>query len=140
MESLDAMFLHATEGIIIVNAKGEIVKANPSSEKLFGYLPGELINKEVEELIPKRFAEKHHQHRDNYNQNPHPRSMGKNMTLYGMRKDKSEFPVEISLSHYKSDNEILVIAFITILKSFRISGFNNFKVYPFKFIVSNAKL
>ncbi|MGZ3862194.1 MAG: PAS domain-containing sensor histidine kinase [Bacteroidia bacterium] len=112
MESLDAMFLHATEGIIIADARGNIIKANPSSEKLFGYEAGGLINKTVEDLIPKRFAEKHHHHRDNYNKNPHPRSMGKNMTLYGMRKDKSEFPVEISLSYYKKENETFVIAFI----------------------------
>lgn len=112
MESLDAMFLHATEGIIISNAEGKIVKANPSSEKLFGYNNGELINKTVEDLIPRRFAGKHHHHRENYNQNPHPRAMGKNMTLYAMRKDKSEFPVEISLSYYKKDAATFVIAFI----------------------------
>ncbi|HWY37222.1 MAG TPA: PAS domain-containing sensor histidine kinase [Bacteroidia bacterium] len=112
MESLNALFEYATEGIIIANKKGEIIKANPSSEKLFGYKTGELLDKTVEDLIPSRFTEKHKEHRNQYNESPHPRSMGKNMTLFGKRKDNSEFPVEISLSYYKKDDEQLVIAFI----------------------------
>ena len=112
MESLNAMFQHATEGIIIANSKGHIIRANPSSERLFGYAKDELLNKVVEDLIPQRFSNKHNEHRKNYNENPHPRSMGKNMVLFGKRKDNSEFPVEISLSNYKSKEETLVIAFI----------------------------
>ncbi|MBI3519966.1 MAG: PAS domain-containing sensor histidine kinase [Bacteroidetes bacterium] len=112
MESLDAMFKYATEGIIIADSKGSIIRANPSSEKLFGYEKGELLTKVVEDLIPKRFSEHHVEHRKHYNEHPRSRSMGKNMTLYGKRKDETEFPVEISLSHYKRDDETLVIAFI----------------------------
>jgi PAS domain S-box-containing protein len=112
MESLDAMFQYATEGIIIANSKGHIIRANPSSERLFGYAKGELLNKVVEDLIPQRYSDKHVEHRKDYNENPHPRSMGKNMALFGKRKDNSEFPVEISLSNYKSKEETLVIAFI----------------------------
>ncbi len=112
MESLDAMFQYATEGIIIANSKGQIIKANPSSERLFGYIKDELLDKVVEDLIPQRFSGKHVEHRQGYNKNPHPRSMGKNMTLFGKRKDNSEFPVEISLSHYKRGEENFVIAFI----------------------------
>ncbi len=112
MESLNALFEHATEGIIIANKQGQIVKANPSSENLFGYAKGELLKKTIEDLVPSRFKEKHEGHRGSYHENPHSRSMGKNMTLYGRRKDNSEFPVEISLSHYKNDTEAFVIAFI----------------------------
>jgi PAS domain S-box-containing protein len=112
MESLDAMFQYATEGIIIVNSKGLIIKANPSSEKLFGYAKDELMGKVVEDLIPKRFSGHHEAHRKQYDAHPHPRAMGKNMTLFGKRKDNSEFPVEISLSPYKKGEETMVIAFI----------------------------
>src|ERR1035437_1712603 len=112
MESLNAMFQHATEGIIIANSKGHIIRANPSSERLFGYAKGELLNKVVEDLIPQRYSDKHIEHRKDYNENPHPRSMGKNMALFGKRKDNSEFPVEISLSHYQSKEETLFIFFI----------------------------
>jgi PAS domain S-box-containing protein len=112
MESLNALFEHATEGIIISDRSGKIVKANPSSEKLFGYNPGELIGKLVEDLVPKRLTNKHQSHRESFNQNPHARSMGKNMDLFGLKKDQSEFPVEISLSYYKSETETFAIAFI----------------------------
>ena len=112
MESLNALFLYSTEGIIIVNEEGRILQANPSSEKLFGYENNELIGLTVENLIPGRFKNRHQQHRQHYNQAPHPRAMGKDMALFGLKKDNSEFPVEISLSNYKKDNELYVIAFI----------------------------
>lgn len=112
MESLNALFLYSTEGIIIANKKGQIIKANPSSEKLFGYGENELVGLTVEELIPSRFKEKHVGHRKDYNESPHPRAMGKEMTLFAKRKDNSEFPVEISLSNYTQEEEPYVIAFI----------------------------
>lgn len=112
MESLNALFVYATEGIIIANKKGVIIKANPSSEKTFGYNSAELNGKLVEELIPTRFVKNHEAHREKYNSNPHARSMGSGMNLFGKRKDNSEFPLEISLSHYRQDEEQYVIAFI----------------------------
>lgn len=112
MERLNALFEHATEGIIIANRKGEIIKANPSSEILFGYKNGELLGKTIEELVPDRFLSKHHHHREEYHANPHPRAMGKGYDLFAKRKDGSEFAAEISLSHYKKDEEPFVIAFI----------------------------
>ena len=112
MESLDALFEHATEGIIIANKEGKIIKANPSSERLFGYEKGELLNKVIEELVPTRYAQHHVKNRENYNAHPHARSMGKNMDLFAKRKDNTEFPVEISLSYYKKGEDTFVIAFI----------------------------
>src|SRR6218665_373765 len=112
MESLNALFEHATEGIIIADRSGKIIKANPSSEKLFGYEEGELMGRVIEDLVPRRYASSHSQHRDSYNRNPHARSMGKNMDLYARRKNETEFPVEISLSYYKQGEETYVIAFI----------------------------
>ncbi len=112
MESLNALFEHATEGIIISDRSGKIIKANPSSERLFGYDKDELLGLVIEDLIPRRYASSHSKHRDNFNANPHARAMGKNMDLYARRKDESEFPVEISLSYYKQGEETFVIAFI----------------------------
>jgi len=112
MESLNALFEYTTEGIIIANQSGTIIRANPSSEKLFGYETGELINQKIEILVPNKFSHSHEKHRDNYNKDPHPRSMGKGLDLYGKKKDGKEFPVEISLSHYKTNDEMFVIAFV----------------------------
>ena len=111
-ESLDALFEHATEGIIITNQEGNIIKANPSSEKMFGYAKDELVSKVVEDLIPTRLKEHHVKNRDDYNHKPHARAMGKNTNLLARRKDNTEFPVEVSLSYYKKGENTFVIAFI----------------------------
>ena len=58
-EGIDALFLYATEGILVVNAAGEIMRINPSAERLFGYERDELTGKKIEILIPRRLAEKH---------------------------------------------------------------------------------
>src|ERR1700758_2702669 len=112
MESLDALFEHATEGIIITNKEGRIIKANPSSERLLGYAKGELLNRVIEDLVPSRYARHHVKNREDYNAHPHARAMGKNFDLFAKRKDDSEFPVEISLSYYKKGEDTFVIAFI----------------------------
>ncbi|MCD6068991.1 MAG: sensor histidine kinase [Bacteroidetes bacterium] len=110
-EGLDALFLYATEGILITNEKGEIIRINPSAEKLFRYDKEELLGKKIEVLIPKRFSA-HERHREKYNENPHARSMGAGMELYGLRKDGTELPVEISLSPYSNAEGKFVVAFI----------------------------
>ena len=112
MENLNALFYFATEGIIIANDQGVIVKANPSAEKIFGYEKDEFLGVKIEQLIPNRYKEKHISHREHYSESPHPRSMGKNMDLFARKKDNSEFSVEISLSPFKDTTGSYVIAFI----------------------------
>lgn len=112
MESLNALFEFATEGILITNQRGEIIKINPSALNLFGYTESELVGKPIEVLIPKRFAHSHVEKREHYYEQPKPRAMGKNIELFALKKDQSEFPVEISLSYYKKENETFVLAFI----------------------------
>jgi PAS domain S-box-containing protein len=111
-EGVEALFLYATEGILVVNSEGVIIRANPSAERLFGYDHEELMGQKVEILVPGRFGDKHHQHRNKYNENPHSRSMGVGIDLYGQKKNGSEFPIEISLSPYTTDRGRFVIAFI----------------------------
>lgn len=110
-EGINALFLYATEGILITNEQGQIINANPSAEKLFRYEAGELLGKKIEVLIPSRFSA-HTRHREAYNENPHARAMGAGMELYGLRKDGTELPVEISLSPYSTPEGKFVVAFI----------------------------
>ena len=112
-QGIDAIFQFATEGILLTNEKSEILHINPSAEKLFGYNEGELIGEKIEILIPKRFAHKHVAHRDGFNKNPQARKMGSGMDLVGMKKDGSEFPVEVSLSPFSTDEGKFVVAFIS---------------------------
>ncbi len=109
---LSALFEHATEGILVANSEGAIVKVNPAAERLFGYEKDELLGMKVDALVPHRLAEKHVKNRENYNKSPHARTMGSGLDLFGQRKDGSEFPVEISLSPFNNDQGKFVIAFI----------------------------
>ena len=111
-ENLNAMFLYATEGIIISNKKGQIIMANPRSCEQFGYEYGNLTGRTIEELIPKRFAGSHPENRQKYYSDSKNRSMGKGLSLYAKKSDGSEFPVEISLSSFKNKEEIFIISFI----------------------------
>jgi PAS domain S-box-containing protein len=111
-ERLNALFEHATEGIVISNNKGEMLMVNPKAESQFGYEKGELIGKRIEILIPQRLSERHVKHREHYAKNPYPRPMGKGTQLYAKRKDNSEFPVEISLSNFSTSEGMFVIAFV----------------------------
>ena len=112
-ESLpDALFESTTEGIIITNRAGDIIKINPSAEKMFRYKHDELVGKKVEILVPKRVVGKHEGYREGFNAHPKARSMGMGMDLYAVRSDQTEFPVEISLSYFKRGDENYVISFI----------------------------
>lgn len=108
----DALFESSTEGIIITNRSGEIIQINPSGEKMFRYKHDELIGQKVEVLVPKRVVGNHVGYRDDFNAHPKARAMGTGRDLYAVRSDKTEFPVEISLSFFKMDEQQYVISFI----------------------------
>ena len=106
------IFRASVEGILAVDTSGTILLANSSSYQLFGYEEPELVGKKVEDLIPAKAKKNHVKHRDGYSKNPEPRRMGHGRDLMALRKDGSEFPVEISLNHTKYNDQNLVITFI----------------------------
>lgn len=112
MDATEALFQYATEGILVVNQKGQIVRANPSAERMFGYPKGALLQLTIEDLIPEAIRSQHKKHREGFNKDPHPRSMGINMQLSALRKDNLTFPVEVSLSPYKTADGPMVIVFL----------------------------
>ncbi len=111
-EHLASLFENATEGIILANGTGQIVMVNPAAERMFGYNSNEITGQLIEILIPDTSKHHHHQLREGFYEHPSNRVMGQNRDLYGRKKDGTGLPVEVSLSHYRKENELFVIAFI----------------------------
>ena len=109
---MTSLFENSTEGIILTGREGKIVLANPSAERMFGYNVSELIGQPIEVLIPEQYRPHHHKLREGFYEDPSNRAMGHGRDLYGKRKDASNIPVEVSLSHYRKNNELFVIVFI----------------------------
>jgi len=108
-----ALFNNASMGIIVVNCKGLIETINPFALKLFGYTTKEITGQPIEVIIPRRYHHKHVGHRDDYIHNPWNRPMGIGMDLHAVKKDRTEFPIEVSLGHYDNNGEANVIAFLS---------------------------
>ncbi|MBX3726777.1 MAG: PAS domain S-box protein [Xanthomonadales bacterium] len=100
------------DGIVMVDRQGLVVFANGLAERQFGYDRGELDGRPVEMLLPERFRTLHAGHRAGYFDLPHSRTMGAGQSLQGLRKDGSEFPVEVSLSPVHLDGEVLALSAI----------------------------
>jgi PAS domain S-box-containing protein len=111
-ERFAALLESAPDGVAIVDQTGEIVLVNKQTEALFGYTREELIGQKIELLLPARFHDRHLVHRGSYFSDARTRPMGADLKLAGLRKDGSEFPVDISLSAVDTDEGRLATAFI----------------------------
>jgi PAS domain S-box-containing protein len=98
--------------IVMVDPRGKIDLANAQAERLFKYARAELIGESVEMLVPHRFRGGHPALRESFHQRPSARRMGAGRDLFGLRKDGTEFPIEIGLNPIETDEGLYVVSAI----------------------------
>jgi len=102
----------APNAMVMIDRRGLIEMVNTQAETIFGYTRSELLGKPLEILIPSRFQRHHPSLRTGYFANPVSRTMGQGRELYGLRKDGTEFPVEIGLNPIETTDGIKVLSAI----------------------------
>lgn len=102
----------APDAIVTVDDQGRIVLVSEQAEKYFGYSQEELHGQSIEILLPESLRDRHVGHRAHFLNDPHTRYMGIGLELSGRRKDGTTFPVEISLSPLKIDEDGYLITSI----------------------------
>jgi len=108
--TLQALFETAPDAIIVIDASGAIVLANPQAERLFHYPPQGLRGISVDELVPAESRAVHEAHRARYVAQPRVRPMGTGQELVGLRQDGTQFPVEIALSSIETEDGLFYAA------------------------------
>lgn len=109
------IFNASPNGLLLVNHQGVIVESNSQAQEWFQYSRSELVSFPVEQLVPNRYREEHRALRQGYNLHPESHHMGEKRRVFALRRDGSEFPVDITLTPLELDGEPLVLA--TVLDS-----------------------
>jgi PAS domain S-box-containing protein len=107
----------APNAMVLINSAGQIDMVNTQAERLFGYAREEMLGRSVEMLVPSRLRAAHPELRRSFFTDPKSRPMGAGRDLYGLRKDGSEFPVEIGLNPIETDEGIMVLSSVVDLSA-----------------------
>jgi PAS domain S-box-containing protein len=110
--AFENLFEVSPDAIFVTDTEGVIRGANPRAAELFGHTQAEFYGQPIENLVPARFRRNHPRHRENYNAHPRARQMGAAMNLFGLRKDGSEFPVDIMLKPMETPSGPMVLSFV----------------------------
>jgi len=109
---LENLFEVSPDAIFVTDSRGMICAANPRAEQLFGHTEEELIGQPIEFLIPSRYHATHPAHRENFEAHPRARQMGASLNLFGLRKDQTEFPVDIMLKPIETPAGRVTLSFV----------------------------
>ena len=110
--ALGDLFEISPDAIFVIDADGMIRDANRQAAERFGYSLEELNGMQIEKLVPERLRGRHPSHRENYHAHPRERQMGSALELFGLRKDGTEFPVDIMLKPMESEIGPVVLSFV----------------------------
>ena len=109
---LENLFNLSPDAIFVIDNSGVIRGANPRAAELFGHSQIELFGMPLENLLPQRFRAQHPHYRENFTAHPRTRQMGAGLNLFGLRKDGSEFPVDILLKPVETATGLIVLTFL----------------------------
>jgi PAS domain S-box-containing protein len=124
----EALFNNASIGIIIVDANGTIQSVNLFALNLFGFSEEELIGRPIELLMPVRHHLDHIRHKEKRALHLSRPPLGQRINLWAKKKDRIEFPVEVSLGYYTNEEDKHVIAFINDISERRMAQANIVKL------------
>ena len=99
---------NAPFAVSLFDEDGNYVAVNAKACELTGYTREELIERDIEIMLPERYRRTHPAHREKFFDDPRVRPMGVGLELYGRRKDGTEFPIEVSLSPIETEEGVLV--------------------------------
>ena len=103
-ELATALLESTPDGMVVVDSTGIIEVANSAAERIFGFVPGTMAGRPVDDLVPEEQRASHHEHRHAYEHHPATRPMGTGLRLFGQHCDGSLFPVEVSISPVPGDD------------------------------------
>jgi PAS domain S-box-containing protein len=107
----------APNAMVMIDVKGSIVMVNTQAERVFGFPRAEMLGESIEMLVPERFRNNHPGLRTSFFHRPESRPMGAGRDLYGLKKDGSEFPIEIGLNPIETDEGTMVLSAIVDISS-----------------------
>lgn len=123
LSASEAQFRHvvrtASDGIVLADGDGKIVSWNTAAEGLFGYTEGEILGQPLTTIMPTRYREGHQRGLERVKATGVTPSIGGPIEVHGLRKDGSEFPIELSLSAWRSGGQMMscgIIRDITLRK------------------------
>ncbi|MGD6961027.1 EAL domain-containing protein [Fictibacillus phosphorivorans] len=96
----------ANDSIILSDRTGIIISWNKGAELIFGFTEKEVIGKSIQIIIPYKFRKAHKEGMERYLLSGEPKVIGNTVELEGVRKDRSEFPIELSLAAWQEDNQV----------------------------------
>src|SRR5258705_3846185 len=99
----------AVDGAILIDARGVVLIFIPACEKLFGYSAGEVIGDNVKMLMPQPYRHEHDRYITNYRDTPDPKIISIGREVIGLRKDRSTFPMDLSVGEGKQDGESILV-------------------------------
>ncbi len=110
--ALEKLFDVSPDAVFVTDTRGIIQAANPRAAELFGYGQVDFVGQPIESLIPERFRPRHPEHRENFNAHPRARQMGAALNLFALRKDGTEFPVDIMLKPLETPSGPVVLSIL----------------------------